>query len=508
MIGSSLRALGRKLLRNRHLKIKYCPMRRWLVRPCLEALEVRTLPSTASFAPASVAPAWVAPAPVPARAIEGNMSVVDAVPPAIDSGNLGVANGEPDASSRDVPGLDRLLQDLGQQSMSVQVVSLNSGPANVTASAPDPKVVLPRQPQVDVAVDVELGGGDALSPPPAPRSARPLSTPTEHGPANTANPASAAGTVIPGFAEVATPAPNAPTTGGVPAVTTCLPAFNGPSTDDVAGSWALPQARAGRDAASVPAVAELQAAFAAWQNPDEAATPVQATPPDVPTGAVWEFSDAGPAAIAPMASLAPPLDSTEAGAIQAGVSPWAGALTDGALLQRFVAERDQAAFTSLVARYDRLVFSICQRVLGDAQAAEDAVQATFMILARKAGGLDPQRPLIGWLYMVAYHLALRLRAVAARRRRCEMRAARSRPSQEEPESTVDLENQEIYQVLREELQRLPEKHRVPLVLCYLQGQTHAEAADTIGMPRGSMAKRVGEGLERLRQRLTDRGIAS
>jgi RNA polymerase sigma factor (sigma-70 family) len=179
---------------------------------------------------------------------------------------------------------------------------------------------------------------------------------------------------------------------------------------------------------------------------------------------------------------------------------------DGMLLQRFVSARDQGAFDGLVRRHEQLVQNICRRVLSDAHLAEDALQATFLILARKAATLDPARPLAGWLYMVAYHLSLRLRAVAARRRRSDLHAARRRPTEIADLASAELETREVHHVLREELQQLPDQYRVPLSLCYFDGQTHAEAAETIGMPRGSMAKRIGEGLALLRERLLERGI--
>jgi RNA polymerase sigma factor (sigma-70 family) len=152
------------------------------------------------------------------------------------------------------------------------------------------------------------------------------------------------------------------------------------------------------------------------------------------------------------------------------------------------------------------VFGVCRRVLGDSHAALDAFQTTFLVLARKAGALDTESPLTGWLYRVAYHVALRLRAVAARRRHREREAAHDRSGESSSEASAEIEKHEMRDALREELQRLPEKYRTPLVLCYFDGQTHGEAARTIGLPRGSMAKRIGEGLERLRERLTERGF--
>jgi RNA polymerase sigma factor (sigma-70 family) len=174
-------------------------------------------------------------------------------------------------------------------------------------------------------------------------------------------------------------------------------------------------------------------------------------------------------------------------------------------LQRFVANKEEAAFTALVSRYAPVVLGVCQRVLGDFHAAQDASQATFIILARKAGMLDRTSPLGGWLYKVAYHLALRSRGVAARQRLGERAAADETPAA--VHDAADVEQQEVNQILREELQGLPEKYRAPLALVYIDGRSHADAAQAIGLPRGSMAKRVGEGLDRLRERLVHRGIS-
>jgi RNA polymerase sigma factor (sigma-70 family) len=204
----------------------------------------------------------------------------------------------------------------------------------------------------------------------------------------------------------------------------------------------------------------------------------------------------------PQARPAVPADGP---ALRAEAQRFLADLPDGSLLHRFVAHREEAAFTVLVQRHERIVLGVCQRVLGDTHAAQGALQGTFLILARKASRLDLRNPLTGWLYKVAYHLALRLRAVAARQRRYEQHAANGRAGQD-AESISDLEDRELRQALSEELQRLPEKYRTPLILCYFDGCTHDEAARTIGMPRGSMAKRIGEGLERLRERLNERGF--
>jgi RNA polymerase sigma factor (sigma-70 family) len=181
---------------------------------------------------------------------------------------------------------------------------------------------------------------------------------------------------------------------------------------------------------------------------------------------------------------------------------------DGSLLHRYVANREEAAFTALVRRHERLVLSVCQRVLGDWHAAQDALQTTFLVLARKAGMLDRQIPLTNWLYTVAYHAALRLRAVTARHRVTEAAAAEEWPTRSDGEVGTEVERLEIQQAIREELQSLPAEYREPLALCYVDGRTHSDAAREIGLPRGSMAKRIGEGLDRLRERLVDRGVSS
>src|SRR4051794_33036464 len=138
-------------------------------------------------------------------------------------------------------------------------------------------------------------------------------------------------------------------------------------------------------------------------------------------------------------------------------------LPDGQLLARFVDERDESAFEQLVRRYGRLVFGVCRQVLSDPHAAEDAFQATFLVLVHKAGSLDRRRPVADWLYTVAFRLACRVRANAARRRGRETEAARNRTDATETPAPDDT-----LAVMHEELNRLPERHRTPLVLSYLE----------------------------------------
>jgi RNA polymerase sigma factor (sigma-70 family) len=185
-----------------------------------------------------------------------------------------------------------------------------------------------------------------------------------------------------------------------------------------------------------------------------------------------------------------------------GVS--AAAMTDGQLLERFLAHRDESAVEVLVRRYGSLVFSVCRRVLHNAQTAEDAFQATFLVLMRKAPSLDRAKPLGSWLYTVAYRLALRTCANEARRKRCEEQAARTRP----PDGGPATGPGDRVVALEEELHRLPQRHRAPLVLCYLEGKTNEQAAQILGCPRGSMAERLAQARERLREALARRGFVT
>jgi RNA polymerase sigma factor (sigma-70 family) len=180
------------------------------------------------------------------------------------------------------------------------------------------------------------------------------------------------------------------------------------------------------------------------------------------------------------------------------------ALSDGQLLEQFLSHRDESAVEVLVRRYGPLVFGVCRRVLREAHAAEDVFQATFCVLIRKAPVLDRGKPLGGWLYTVAYRLALTARANERRRQRCEEQAARRRSECEEQAATVsDLEA-----ALDEELQRLPEKHRAALVLCYLEGKTNEQAAHILGCPLGSMSARLNQARQRLRECLARRGYSA
>jgi RNA polymerase sigma factor (sigma-70 family) len=178
------------------------------------------------------------------------------------------------------------------------------------------------------------------------------------------------------------------------------------------------------------------------------------------------------------------------------------AADDRELLDRVAAGHDEAAFAEVLRRHGPLVWAVCRRVLRQEQDVEDAFQATFVVLARKAGSFRIRASLASWLYGVAYRVAVRARADDARRRRHE--AAATAPLNV---ATFDLHWDDVRAVLDEELARLPEQYRAPLILCYLEGQTQDEAARALGWSNGTLHGRLQRGRERLRARLARRGIS-
>jgi RNA polymerase sigma factor (sigma-70 family) len=181
----------------------------------------------------------------------------------------------------------------------------------------------------------------------------------------------------------------------------------------------------------------------------------------------------------------------------------AGTLGDAELVGRVVAERDPAAFEVLLWRHGAMVLGLCKRLLRHEQDAEDAFQATFLVLLRKAPSIGKRQALGAWLYRVAYRVALRARA------RQQRRSLRERPEVDVPvtEATPELIWRDLRPVLDEEVNELPEKYRTPFILCYLDGLTNEEAARHLGCPRGTVLSRLAWARQRLRDRLARRGVA-
>ncbi len=174
---------------------------------------------------------------------------------------------------------------------------------------------------------------------------------------------------------------------------------------------------------------------------------------------------------------------------------------DSELLRRFSTSRDPAAFAMLVWRHGAMVHDVCRRTLGQVADADDAFQATFLVLARHAPTIRSSQALAGWLHRVARRVSLRARRQALRRRHREKRAAR-------PEAVVaaDVENSELRLLLDQEIERLPARYREAFILCQLEGRNGAEAARELGCPTGTVHSRLARARERLRARLTRRGI--
>jgi RNA polymerase sigma factor (sigma-70 family) len=177
--------------------------------------------------------------------------------------------------------------------------------------------------------------------------------------------------------------------------------------------------------------------------------------------------------------------------------------SDRELLARFAQQRDEAAFAELLRRHSRMVLQVCRRILHRWHDAEDACQATFLVLAAKAGSLAWQESVANWLYGVARNVARRAKAAAASRHRGQGRDPGLRPA----DPLAEITGRELHAALDEELARLPDKYRAPLVLCYLEGATRDEAARQLGWPLGTLKSRVERGRALLGARLARRGLA-
>jgi RNA polymerase sigma factor (sigma-70 family) len=182
-------------------------------------------------------------------------------------------------------------------------------------------------------------------------------------------------------------------------------------------------------------------------------------------------------------------------------------LSDGHLLERFVASGEQAAFEELVRRHGPMVLRTCQRVLHHAQDAEDAFQATFIVLARKAGTVVKNEALPGWLHSVAFRVAVRAKGRISSRQAHEQPSVGNALAESRHGLVATATAADLRAILDEELNRLPEKYRTALVLCYLQGKTNAEAAGQVQCGVEAIETRLTRGRRLLHRQLTRRGVA-
>jgi RNA polymerase sigma factor (sigma-70 family) len=193
---------------------------------------------------------------------------------------------------------------------------------------------------------------------------------------------------------------------------------------------------------------------------------------------------------------APVLERIFRGATISGLTEWE-------LLERYLERRDEVAFEGLIARHGPMVMGVCRRMLVDQTDVDDAFQATFLVLVRRARQLGPGDAIGPWLYGVAARVAMRARSEAARRRRVEP-IDDDIPAAARRDRAAD---RELALVIDEELGRLPSKYRSPIVLCYLEGQTHEEAARQLKWPIGTVKGRLARARDLLRSRLARRGLA-
>jgi RNA polymerase sigma factor (sigma-70 family) len=180
--------------------------------------------------------------------------------------------------------------------------------------------------------------------------------------------------------------------------------------------------------------------------------------------------------------------------------------SDAALLTRFARHRDEAAFAELVSRHGPMVLRLGLRLLADSHAAEDAFQATFLVLARRAGSIRRRQSVAAWLYGVAYRVALKVRATRKRRHEEDPGVAPD-PADPHPDPLAHLSARELLLALEEEVQRLPEVYRLPVVLVCLEGLSQEEAAQRLGWTAGSVKGRLERGRKQLHRQLARRGLA-
>jgi len=182
-------------------------------------------------------------------------------------------------------------------------------------------------------------------------------------------------------------------------------------------------------------------------------------------------------------------------------------LTDGQLLECYVSQREEAAFAALVRRHAPMVWGVCRRVVGGHHDAEDAFQATFIVLVRKASSVVPREMVANWLYGVAYQTAIKARAMATRRKAREKQVTRM-PEPAAADGGVPNASTDLIPHLDRELSRLPDLYRIPVILCDLEGKTHKEAARQLGCAEGTVSARLSKARAMLAKRLARPGPLS
>jgi RNA polymerase sigma-70 factor (ECF subfamily) len=178
-------------------------------------------------------------------------------------------------------------------------------------------------------------------------------------------------------------------------------------------------------------------------------------------------------------------------------------LSDGQLLDAYIRGREEAAFTALVRRHGPMVWGVCRRVLGDEGDAEDAFQAAFLVLVRKAASIAPREMVANFLYGVARQTAVKAKAMAVKRK------AREKQVKDMPEPATPEQDggRDLLPLLDQELSRLPDKYRSAIVLCDLEGKSYKEAARQLGCPEGTLSARLARGRVMLAKRLSRHGLA-
>jgi RNA polymerase sigma factor (sigma-70 family) len=176
--------------------------------------------------------------------------------------------------------------------------------------------------------------------------------------------------------------------------------------------------------------------------------------------------------------------------------------TDGQLLASFIDQKDEAAFEALVRRHGPMVFAVCRRVVHNYHDAEDAFQATFLVLARKASSVRPRERVANWLHGVALRTARKAQTMLTKRRGRERQVT----EMPEPEAAQQGPGHDLQPLLDQQLNGLPENYRLAILLCDLEGRTLEEAAQQLGWPRGTLAGRLARGRKLLARRLASRGV--